>query len=360
MKGRIKIFLGKLLLCLAVISYSCSDEAYVAIEYSPVNYNINEMPYENLSQYNFFQGELKNLDPVYGVIPYELISSLFTDYSIKNRFLWMPDGVSAEYISSSSVFDFPVGTILIKNFSYDDVLPEMISKNIETRLMIKKESGWIFADYIWNEDQTEASFSLDGSVVDISWLQNGEERNISYRIPSASECLTCHKISDGAIPNGVKPRNINKTLDYRSNSMNQLDKWMEMGYLNSYPTDLEAVANWKDLSEPLERRVRSYIDINCAHCHSDNTHCEYRPIRLSYEATEDLANMGVCLTPDTNLGNGTDLIINPGNIDRSVLHFRMTSNEEQYRMPLIGRSIVHDEAIEMIEEWIISLEDNCN
>ena len=360
MKGRIKIFLGKLILCLAVFSYSCSDEAYVAVEYSPVNYNINEMPYENLSQYNFFQGELKNLDPVYGVIPYELISSLFTDYSIKNRFLWMPDGVSAEYISSSSVFDFPVGTILIKNFSYDDVLPEMISKNIETRLMIKKESGWIFADYIWNEDQTDASFSLDGSVVDISWLQNGEERNISYRIPSASECLTCHKISDGAIPNGVKPRNINKTLDYRSNSMNQLDKWMEMGYLNSYPADLEAVANWKDLSEPLERRVRSYIDINCAHCHSDNTHCEYRPIRLSYEATEDLANMGVCLTPDTNLGNGTDLIINPGNISRSVLHFRMTSNEEQYRMPLIGRSIVHDEAIEMIEEWILSLDDNCN
>tara|TARA_B100000035_G_scaffold295696_1_gene287037 strand:- start:15 stop:1097 length:1083 start_codon:yes stop_codon:yes gene_type:complete len=360
MKGKMKIFLGKLLLCLAVVSYSCSDEAYVAVEYSPVNYNINEMPYENLSQYNFFQGELKNLNPVYGVIPYELISSLFTDYSIKNRFLWMPDGVSADYVSSSSVFDFPVGTILIKNFSYDDVLPEMISKNIETRLMIKKENGWIFADYIWNEDQTEALFSLDGSVVDISWLQNGEERNISYRIPSASECLTCHKISDGAIPNGVKPRNINKTLDYRTNSMNQLDKWMEMGYLNSYPTDLEAVANWKDLSESLEKRVRSYIDINCAHCHSDNTHCEYRPIRLSYEATEDLANMGVCLTPDTDLGNGTDLIINPGNIDRSVLHFRMTSNEEQYRMPLIGRSIVHDEAIAMIEEWINSLNENCN
>ena len=99
MKGKIKIFLGKLILCLAVFSYSCSDEAYVAVEYSPVNYNLNEMPYENLSQYNFFQGELKNLDPVYGVIPYDLISSLFTDYSIKNRFLWMPDGVSAESVS---------------------------------------------------------------------------------------------------------------------------------------------------------------------------------------------------------------------------------------------------------------------
>ena len=112
MKGRIKVFLSKLLLFFAVVSYSCSDEAYVAVEYSPVNYNINEMPYENLSEYNFFQGELKNLDPVYGVIPYELISSLFTDYSIKNRFLWMPDGVSAEYISSSTVLIFQLAPYL--------------------------------------------------------------------------------------------------------------------------------------------------------------------------------------------------------------------------------------------------------
>ena len=344
----------------AFANYSCSDEPYVTVEYSPVNYNLGEMPYDNLSEYNFFQGEMKDLSPVYGVIPYELISSLFTDYSIKNRFLWMPDGVTANYISSSDFFDFPVGTILIKNFSYENILPELSKKNIETRLMIKKETGWIFADYIWNEEQTEASFSLDGSIVDISWLEDGVEKTANYRIPSASECLACHKISDEAIPNGVKPRNINKTLNYRSNTMNQLDKWMEVGYLNSYPENLESVANWQDLSEPLEKRVRSYIDINCAHCHSDNTHCEYRPIRLSFEATEDLANMGVCLTPDTNLGNGTDQIINPGNVNRSVLHFRMSSNEEQYRMPLIGRSIVHEEAIAMIEEWISSLEDNCN
>ena len=219
----------------AFANYSCSDEPYVTVEYSPVNYNLGEMPYDNLSEYNFFQGEMKDLSPVYGVIPYELISSLFTDYSIKNRFLWMPDGVTANYISSSDVFDFPVGTILIKNFSYENILPELSKKNIETRLMIKKETGWIFADYIWNEEQTEASFSLDGSIVDISWLEDGVEKTANYRIPSASECLACHKISDEAIPNGVKPRNINKTLNYRSNTMNQLDKWMEVGYLNSYP-----------------------------------------------------------------------------------------------------------------------------
>ena len=40
MKGAIRIFLRKLLLCFIVLVYSCSDETYVAIEYSPVNYNI--------------------------------------------------------------------------------------------------------------------------------------------------------------------------------------------------------------------------------------------------------------------------------------------------------------------------------
>ena len=149
MLGGFKPILRKLLLCFILFSYSCSDEPYVLVEFSPVNYNLAEMPYDNLSEYNFFEGNMKELNPVYGVIPYELISSLFTDYSIKNRFLWMPDGKTANYISSSSVFDFPVGTILIKNFSYDNVLPDMVSKNIETRLMIKKDSGWIFADYIW-------------------------------------------------------------------------------------------------------------------------------------------------------------------------------------------------------------------
>ena len=69
------------------------DEEYVHIAYSPVNYELQAMPYETLSAYNFFQGEIKNLNPVYGVLPYELINPLFTDYSDKNRFVWIDDAV---------------------------------------------------------------------------------------------------------------------------------------------------------------------------------------------------------------------------------------------------------------------------
>ena len=113
MSGGLNPIIRKLFVCFILVTYSCSDEPYVLVEFSPVNYNLAEMPYDNLSEYNFFEGDIKDLNPVYGVIPYELISSLFTDYSIKNRFLWMPDGKTANYVSSSSVFDFPVGTVLI-------------------------------------------------------------------------------------------------------------------------------------------------------------------------------------------------------------------------------------------------------
>jgi len=38
----------------------------------------------------------------------------------------------------------------------------------------------------------------------------------------------------------------------------------------------------------------------------------------------------------------------------------MATIEEEYRMPLLGRSLVHQEALDLVEDWIISLEIDCN
>jgi len=336
------------------------DEEYVHIAYSPVYFNLQTVPYDNLSEYNFFQGEMKNLSPVYGVLPYELINPLFTDYALKDRFVWMPQEENAYFLGDTETLNFPTGTILIKNFSYNGVVPSNERKNIETRLMIKKNEGWVFANYIWNDEQTEAVYNLDGSTVEIEWIENNITSTVNYRIPSSSECATCHKISDIHTPIGVKPMNLNKIISYQGYSMNQIEKWIDYGYLDNAPDNIETMIDWTDPSNSLELRVRSYLDINCAHCHSDNTHCEYRPIRLDFDSTEDLTNLGVCLAPDTDLGNGTDLIVAPGNFIRSVLHFRMSSVEEEYRMPLLGRTLVNQEAVALIEEWITSLSINCD
>ncbi|RYE30207.1 MAG: hypothetical protein EOP48_32120, partial [Sphingobacteriales bacterium] len=42
---------------------------------SPVVIDLTTVPYAKLSDYHFFEGDLKNLSPVYGVLPYDLNSS---------------------------------------------------------------------------------------------------------------------------------------------------------------------------------------------------------------------------------------------------------------------------------------------
>ncbi|MDO6595790.1 hypothetical protein Q4512_02615 [Oceanihabitans sp. 2_MG-2023] len=350
---------------LSILFYACdSDDNYVANEVpeiSPVVFDITQVPYATLSEYNFFEGDIQNLNPVYGVLPYDLRSTLFSDYAKKKRFIWMPNDVKANYISDSDILDFPIGTVLIKNFYYNNVLPENKSKILETRLMIKKDDSWIFANYIWNDSQTEAVFDLSGSVVSMDWNENSITNHVEYRIPSESRCHTCHKTGDTSIPIGPKPRNLFLNYNYEDGSMNQLQKWAEFGYLNTnYPSNVEALPKWDDTTLSLDLRARAYLEINCAHCHSEESHCAYRPVRFNFNATSDPLNMGVCVVPDTDLGVGLTYIVEPRSTRNSVLFYRLNETEESVRMPLLARTLRHQEGIELIEEWINSLNINCN
>lgn len=352
-------------LCLIMLSSCKSDDnqTYIATPISPVTFDIENTPYQLLSDYNFFEGTLSEMNPVYGVLPYEPINSLFTDYAHKKRFIWMPNDVKASYVEDFKTLNFPTGTILIKSFYYDNVLPENIRKIIETRLMIKMESEWIFANYIWNDDQTEATLDMNGSTVAIEWQKGNITKSISYRIPSGVECLVCHKVSNVATPIGTKPQNINSSFQYDDSNINQLKKWSLFGYLDTInlpdSSEIETVVNWSDTNESLDLRARSYLDINCAHCHIQDAHCSYRPIRLSFNETSNPDKFGECVVPDENIDNSLTHIILPNRPNRSVMYYRINTTDEAIRMPLIGRTIIHDEGVMLIENWINSLTTVC-
>src|SRR5688572_11812966 len=150
------IVITLLLLSSFAVFLSCgSDDSGDYKEVSPVVLDLTAVPYPKLSDYKFFVGEMKNLQPAYKVLPYDLINSLFSDYALKKRFVWMPEGAQATYSSDGEILNFPAGAVLIKNFYYNNVLPDNVTKIIETRIMIKKTGGWIFANYKWNDEQTE-------------------------------------------------------------------------------------------------------------------------------------------------------------------------------------------------------------
>lgn len=360
-----KLLIHANVVLLSVILFSCADDngsgsgdGYFPV--SPVVLNIEAFPFNTLSEYNFFEGDIKAQEPVLGVIPYEPISTLFTDYAKKKRFVWMPNDVQATYVADNKYIDFPVGTILIKSFYYNNVQPNNTTRIIETRLMLRKADDWHFADYIWNEDQTEATFSLEGSFTNIDFLENGVAKSINYRIPSYVECITCHKSDNNSVPIGVKPQNLNSVYLYADGSQNQLEKLITEGYLeDNLPTTINTVVKWKNDTLPINLRVRSYIDINCAHCHSELTYCDYRPVRFAFNETANETNLGVCVEPDTATPGMTHIVA-PSLKERSVMYFRLNSAAEEYRMPLLGRTIIHEEAVTLIGEWIDGLTTECD
>jgi uncharacterized repeat protein (TIGR03806 family) len=348
---------------LSAVLFSCKKDKPEIPDVPPlpdtgVSVDLSQVPYPNLSDYRFFDGDMKNQMPVDGVLPYEPITPLFTDYAKKKRFVWMPAGVKANYVDDDKILDLPVGSVIIKTFYYDNVLPDDVTKIMETRLMIRKSTGWIFAEYVWNEEQTEAVLDMDGSYQNISWMQNGTQMSANYRLPSDTECLICHKFQTNPIPIGMKPQHLNKSLQYADGEMNQLQKWVSVGYLNGpIPTDILTVVDYQDESKPLRDRLRSYLDMNCAHCHAENSHCDYRPMRLAFSETALSINMGVCVEPDEFINASLINIITPGNVNKSMMHFRLASTEESSRMPLLGRSLVHKEGLDLLTQYIQSISD---
>lgn len=341
---------------------------------SPVNVDLSQVPYDKLSKYQFFEGTLKDQKPAPGVLPFQPSSALFTDYAHKKRFVWLPKGTKATYNSDNTVLDLPIGAALIKTFYYDNVqnvTPVGSTRIIETRVMIRKADGWIFANYVWNAEQSEATYDMAGSFTQVVWKdENNIVKSANYKIPADVQCMVCHKsqqVVNGSlqtvyIPIGIKPQNLNFNLNYGTVSKNQLEKWIEYGYLASgfsLPSEQNTTVDYSDASKPVSVRARSYVDANCAHCHQDNRHCDYRPMRFAFSQTADRANMGVCVDTEDMQDFPPELgkIVTPGNVDYSMLYYRINTTNEGYRMPLHGRTIIHTEGVALIREWIDSLHD---
>lgn len=362
--------LRKTLVILAVpflVLAACTKEEWVEDQQADLvaedrlKLDVSAFPLATLGEYRFFKGPMADQRPVPGVLPYVPINALFSDYAHKFRFVWMPPGVKAVYNGDHEVLDFPDGTVLIKTFYYDNVLPTNTRRIIETRLLFKRNGLWEFADYIWNEQQTEATLDLEGGYLPLTWIDdNGAERSLNYRIPSEAECLTCHKSNDLAVPIGPKPRNLNSDLAYADGTENQLTRWTRSGYLHSVrPKHIRPTPDWQDESLDLNTRVRAYVDINCAHCHREDSHCDYRPVRFAFEESGDPANLGICVPPDDPLLPQHSHIVARGSVGRSLMHYRLASVEENVRMPLLGRSVVHEEGLSLITDWINSLAPAC-
>lgn len=310
-----------------------------------------------LSEYGFFVGKMSSLSPSKNVFPYELNSPLFSDYAGKKRFIYIPNGSKISY-HSTDIFDFPVGTVLIKNFYYDDnQLVDHAGRIIETRLLIRKPDKWIALPYIWNTGQTEATLEITGGESEIALL--GKEP-INYQIPNMAQCKGCHEKNGKIEPIGPSARQLNRSYIYDGQEFNQLARMKGLGLLDSLPdqSNIQKLPVWDDpTTGSINERARAYMEINCAHCHRKEGPAKNSGLYLT-ASNSNPHELGIMKAP-VAAGHGSGNLaydIVPGKPDESITLHRMNSTEASVMMPELGRKLIHTEGVALIREWILNLE----
>jgi uncharacterized repeat protein (TIGR03806 family) len=308
--------------------------------------------------------------PVYaeGVHPYTLNTPLFSDYAVKDRAVYLPEGTSAVPGGAADVLDFPVGTVILKTFSFPADLrsPTEAVDPKETRLLRRTDEGWESWPYLWNDDNTDAELTVGGDVSAVTFIDpDGETRTSQYLVPQRNQCSECHRIEQGEdvvmTPIGPKPRNLTEN--------GQLQTWIDAGVvsgLDAASVQGAAATEGLDLDaltgEELNHAARDYLDINCAHCHRpDGVQGVTSQLFLNYENTTEF-NLGVCKRPGSAGLGGGGLIydIVPGSPDESILAFRIETEDPGAMMPLLGRSPAHNEGVDLIRAWIANMPaDDC-
>jgi uncharacterized repeat protein (TIGR03806 family) len=342
------LFLLTLMLFMAV---SCSDDGEgPGPETGPFVFK------EKLSSYGFFAGEMKDLQPADGVLLYELSTPLFSDHTIKHRYIVLPEGKSIGY-RPDGIVDFPAGTIIVKNFS--SVYPAGGEERLETRLLVLDpyDNKWKVMAYLWNDAQTEAVKHISGKNLSISVRdEDGILINTNYKVPNTNDCKSCHTNNSNVIPIGPKIRSLNFTPSF--SAVNQLEDWSSKGVLTGLPASgVPVLPAWDDeVNFTLNERARAYLDMNCAHCHMDGGPAAYTGYWLDFGVT-DSTKLGIRKIPiAAGPGSGPlkyDVV--PGKPDSSIVIYRMNSTMPAIAMPEIARSIVHEKGVELIREWISSL-----
>ncbi len=297
-----------------------------------------------------------------GVTPYDLQTTLFSDYAVKYRTVWMPPGTSVSY-EDDARFEFPVGTVITKSFGFpaDFRVANAPVKWIETRVLVRGTKAWKATTYRWDDAQQHATIEPGGEVLDFTFIDaNGKTQAPHYLVPSQAECPKCHGNDGSIITLGPWADQLNRELTYPDGTTeNELAHRARIGILKGAPSPKEAPvlpSAFDPTTGDVASRARAYLQANCAYCHSAVGEARTTGLDLGYDETGSM-QLGICKMPVAAgvAAEGYSYDVVPGHPEQSILVHRMQSTEPAVAMPELGRSLEHVEAVQLVSDWIASM-----
>ena len=259
---------------------------------------------------------------------------------------------------------FPAGAVLVKTISLDAIPGG--KRRVETQILRHDGEDWYGYTYAWRDDQTEADLvPADGAekvfTVPAPTIPTGKREQV-WSFHSRTQCLSCHN-SWAEYALAFSPVQLNGPGQGKGG--NQLVRLNREGYIRRVSNDdkpLPAFDEKTAAKEPalvapevrrgdLDKRARSYLHANCAHCHRFGGGGGQVVLELDF--SRPLKETGIWDVPPRqgDFGIKDARLIAPGDPYRSVLFYRM-AKFGRGRMPHLGSEWPHPEGLSLIHAWI--------
>jgi uncharacterized repeat protein (TIGR03806 family) len=296
-----------------------------------------------------------NLVPAPGVVPYELNVPFWSDHAIKTRWVSVPDLSNRIDFNADGHWSFPTGTVWVKHFELELTNGVASSRRrLETRLLVKNDSGVYGVTYRWGSSTTDAVLVPEAGMDESFVIQDGDTvRTQVWHYPGRTECLACHTAVAGHAL-GFNTPQLNREANYGGVLANQITALSEAGYFETDVTEVDqllALAHATNAQASLEFRVRSYLAANCVQCHQPGgASVGFWDARI----TTPLAQAGILNGAlRDNEGDPANRVVVPGDLAHSILLWRVSQRGPE-QMPPLASTVVDTQSVALLSEWITS------
>jgi putative heme-binding domain-containing protein len=311
-----------------------------------------------------------------GVLPFAPTARQWQDGATAEHFVALPGTSSVTLFEKAKPLpgqvywhnfrmQFPADAVLVKTISAD--VAGQGKKRIETQVLHCDGEDWRGYTYAWRDDQTDADLvPAEGAEkvfeVPAPHLPAGKREQV-WAFHSRTQCLSCHNAwSEYAL--AFNPAQLNAV----GSKPNQLLRFSQEGVIKRVGKDDKpqppfdeksaakepALVDPHDAGQPVEKRARSYLHANCAHCHRFGG--GGGQVVLELDHGKSLKETGILdVVPKQGDFGLTDArLVVPGHPERSVIYYRM-AKFGRGRMPHLGSEYPDWKGLEVVGGWIASL-----
>lgn len=256
-----------------------------------------------------------------GVAPFSVNAELWSDNAVAERILALPG--SSTLNTTNGTWKFPTNAVLAKTYSLKD-------RRIETQLLHFNGEGWGAYSYRWNEDQSDATLVPAAGEEAIVGSQK-------WRFFSRAECLRCHNPWCHTVL-GFNSLQLRDPMPSHGATLREKKK---------------KVVNPYDTAANLDDRARSWLHVNCSHCHRENAGGSVVSF-MNYDLPLEKCRLVDAKPMQGDFGITDARVVSPGNPFHSVLLYRITKHGTG-KMPYLGAELPDEAGLKLIHDWIAAM-----